>query len=790
MTPTHALDSLEPPKPEHPQPEQASQATPREHAPWQSSACILCECNCGIEVELGGEQGRHLVRVRGDDAHPTSQGYACEKASRVDFYQNNPKRLTKPLRRRADGSFEEIDWDTAIREVAQKMATMAQAYGGTSLFYYGGGGQGNHLPSAYSRPMRTVLGIRHQSSALAQEKTGAMHIAGNMIGGIARADFEHCEVALLLGKNPWHSHGIPRARVLLREIARDPARTLIVIDPRRSETADIANVHLAVRPGTDAYLLAAMVATIVQEGLVATDWLAEHADGYDEVLPVFASLPVAQLVAKTGLDETVVRSTARQIAAARSVASFEDLGVQMNRHSTLVSYLHMLLLLLTGHFGKPGTLYRPTAMAPLFGGAASTAALKRTPVSGAPIIAGLMPCNSLPDEILTDHPQRFRGAWVESANPLHSLADGPKMREAFAALELLVVVDVAMTETAQLAHYVLPVATQFEKAEATFFNFEFPRNVFHLRRALMSPPEGLFSEAELHARLLEQLGALPDEPVQALRAAWQQGRMVFAKTFGTMLSEHPKLAAVLPVLLYRAIGDQLPQGYAEGAAVWGLCQLAVKHQLESIQRAGIGVGQGVATKHPAIVADALFDAILAAKSGLVFSVDDWDESFKRVQTPNGRLQLAMPEFFDPIGALADEPTPGPSAEFPFVLSAGERRSYTANTIIRDGDWRRKDASGALRISPSDAATLGVASGDALRLSTARGAAVVTIEVSDRMQPGHVSLPNGHGTDSRGTQGQCTDGLPPNELTSLAAQDPFAGTPWHKFVPARLERVSA
>jgi anaerobic selenocysteine-containing dehydrogenase len=113
---------------------------------WKPNACILCECNCGIEVQLGGPDGRKLVRVRGDDAHPASKGYACEKASRVDFYQNGPHRLTKPLRRRADGSFEEIDWDTAIREVAAKLATLRDSHGGSSILYYGGGGQGNHLP--------------------------------------------------------------------------------------------------------------------------------------------------------------------------------------------------------------------------------------------------------------------------------------------------------------------------------------------------------------------------------------------------------------------------------------------------------------------------------------------------------------------------------------------------------------------------------------------------------------------------------------------------------------------
>ena len=281
------------------------------------------------------------MRVRGDDAHPISQGYACEKPSRLDYYQNGPHRLTKPLRRRADGSFEEIDWDTAIREVAARFAAVRDAHGGESIFYYGGGGQGNHLPGAYGRATRAVLGSSTSSSALAQEKTGEFWVAGKMVGGYTRSDFEHCEVALFLGKNPWFSHSIPRARVTLREIANDPERTLIVVDPRRTETAEIADIHLQVKPGGDAFLLAAMVGVIVQEDLVARDWIAEHADGLDARAAALRRRSTSPgYAAKCGVPEELVRSAARRIAAASSVALFEDLGVQMNRHSTLVSYLH------------------------------------------------------------------------------------------------------------------------------------------------------------------------------------------------------------------------------------------------------------------------------------------------------------------------------------------------------------------------------------------------------------------------------------------------------------------
>lgn len=745
---------------------------------WKSTACILCECNCGIEVQLGGEDGRRLVKVRGDDAHPASRGYACEKPSRLDFYQNGPHRLTRPLRRRADGTFEEIDWDTAIREVAARFAAIRDEHGGESIFYYGGGGQGNHLPTVYGQTTRSLLGSVHSANALSQEKTGEFWVATKMVGGYSRGNFEHCEVALFLGKNPWFSHGIPRARLTLREIANDPARTLIVIDPRRSETAEIADIHLQVKPGGDAFLLAAMIAVIVQEGLVKREWLAEHADGLEQVLPHFTSLDVAAHAAKSGVSEQVVRRAARRIAAAESVATFEDLGVQMNVHSTLVSYLHKLLVLLTGNFGKKGAEYRPSTLVPqAFNGEEHGT----TPVTGAKLIGGLTPCNLVPEEILTDHPRRFRAMLVESGNPAHSIADGARMREALAALELVVVIDVAFTETARLADYVLPVASQFEKAEAVFFNFEFPDNYFFLRKALMPPLPGLFSEAELHARLAEALDGLPKDAVEKLRAAWIESRVAFRAKFFELTGADARHVAIAPVLVYRAIGDLLPEGLAEGAGVWAICQLAAPKIAPSLARAGF-------TGSPPEAADALFDAMLASRSAITFSVDEWEESFARVTTPNRRIQLAIPELFDELDGLAGEPE-RVNSEFPLILSAGERRSFTANTIIRNPEWRKKDRAGALRMHPDDAKRAGVEDGGRVRLSTRRGSAEVSVEVSDRMQPGHVSLPNGLGLDFPDANGErVATGVSPNELTRSEDRDWVAGTPWHKHTPARVEAV--
>ena len=231
---------------------------------WQSTACILCECNCGIVVQL---EGRTLAKIRGDKEHPASQGYTCNKALRLDHYQNNRSRLTSPMRRRPDGSYEEIDWDTAITEIAEGFKHIRDTYGGDKVFYYGGGGQGNHLGGGYAGAFLKAIGARYRSNALAQEKTGEAWVDAHLYGGHTRGEFEHAEVSVFVGKNPWMSQSFPRARTVLNEIAKDPARAMIVIDPVITDTAKMADIHLRVRPGTDAWCLAAMAAVLVQENL-------------------------------------------------------------------------------------------------------------------------------------------------------------------------------------------------------------------------------------------------------------------------------------------------------------------------------------------------------------------------------------------------------------------------------------------------------------------------------------------------------------------------------------------
>jgi len=467
--------------------------------------------------------------------------------------------------------------------------------------------------------------------------------------------------------------------------------------------------------------------------------------------------------------------------------------VQMNVHSTLNSYLQRLVWLLTGHYGREGT---NNAFVPFLSlaklskgeGASKDArpakpADKRSPVVGAKIIIGLIPCNVIPEEILTDHPKRYRAMWIEASNPVHSLADSQRMREAIRALELSVVVDVAMTETAREADYVLPASSQFEKADATFFNLEFPRNGFHLRQPLFEPLPGMLTEAEIHARMIEALGELSERDYAPLRRAARLGRLPFALAFAWASARNPRVARYASVVLYRTLGPTLPKGLESAASLWGVAQLYVRGNPRAAARAGFGGS-------PVLAGNRLFDAILSSPSGLIFAVSDYPESWEAVRLPDHRINLYLGELMPELERLDREPLPR-DAEYPFILSAGERRGETSNTLVRDTAWHRKGLYGALRLSPADAHALGCGTGDVLKLSTRRGSTQVVAEVTPIMQPGHVSLPNGQGLEYHSSDGKVVRaGVAPNELTDVTMRDFLAGTPWHKHVPARVEKCGS
>lgn len=758
---------------------------------WHKSACNLCYINCGVELGVSagigvGGAAKRIVKVRGDADNPRSQGYLCNKAQAIPSYVHHCDRLTTPLRRRADGSHEPIDWDTAVREIAERLGAVVAAHGGKSIAAFGGGGQGNHAGGSYAFGFLRALGSRTIFNALSQEKTGDFWLNGHLFGSQmchTAEDIHHCDLLLVLGANPRLAHGFTNARDQLNGLRKNPQRKLVVVDPRRTETAEMADLHIALRPGTDAFLLGSLLAELMRRNAFDEAFLAAHAVGVDEVKAALATVPVAEWLAAADVGAAAFAQLVQMVIDAKAMVVRVELGIQQGLNSTLNSYLEKLLYLMTGHFSRPGTHGLHSWLAPLWGNTPGA----RHFATQAEVICGLLSPNVFPDAVLSDHPDRLRALWVDSANPVNTAADTARVLQAMAALDLMVLVDVAYTETAAQADYVLPASSTFEKCEFTLFNFELPTNYFHVRAPVLPPLPGTLAEPQIYGRLARAMGLIPDGAVlDALRAsAGDPAR--FAAAFAEATTADKNVGKLAGQVLFETLGPTLPDDTAAAAPLWQACHRLARLRPQAVREALLAGAGSVASdalpKDGPALGERLFRTVVGARSGAAFSVhtSSWDF----IEHADRKVHLAVPQMLDWLCAL-DPQSALPDPAWPFVLSAGQRRLNNANQILRDPGTRASDPDGALYIHPDDLAALGVADRGAVVVETARARMVVRTKATDSMRRGHVALPHGYGQRHPSADGtRQVVGPPINWLTDGAARDPVADTPHHKHVPVRL-----
>lgn len=741
---------------------------------WHQTGCVLCAQNCGLRVLV---EDNRIVKSRPDPANPRSQGYTCRKGLNVAHHQHHAQRLTQPLKRNAKGGFDPIPWDQAISEITQKLRAILDQHGPRSLAYMGGAGQGCHLEAAFGVRLLRGLGSRYHYNALAQELTGHFWAGGRFLGRQylgAIPDEERTELLLAWGWNGWMSHQMPQARRVLERISRDPERMLVVIDPRRSETAQKADLHLALRPGSDALLLKAMIALILREGWHDQAFIAENTSGFAAVRDWFADFDIVAALEVCGLDWEPVTRLCRLLTT-RNWSMHPDLGVYMNRHSTATSYLYYLLMAICGSLGRPGGNVIPGSIMPL-GAHSDEREPKtwRTLATDFPPIMGVYPPNAMPEEILSDHPQRLRAVLCSQSNPLRSYADTSAYEKAFGALDLLVTIDLALTETAARSHYVLPARSGYESWDTTFFTWTWPGIFGQLRRPVVEPMGEPLETSQIYTRLAQALGLIPEIP-DALRQAAKGHRLGFGLALMNFLQANPAAQAMSPFVLAQTLGQEL--GSANLAALWGLFMTAPKDFRQNAARAGFAPGPAQG--------EALFQALLDHPEGLWLGQCDLDNNLAGLRTADGKINLHAPE----MEAWLAEVTPPSEARalagdpaFPLILNAGRHFDNNANSLMRDPAWNQGRRACTVALNPEDATRLGLADGQTVRVTTSAGAEQGELEADPAVRPGTVLIPHGFGLVYEGQ----VYGINVNRLTSAHNRDRLAGTPLHRYVPCRVE----
>jgi anaerobic selenocysteine-containing dehydrogenase len=739
---------------------------------WQKTSCVLCFNNCGLEVIT---EGSKIVKVRGEKENPRSQGYLCRKGASIPYFQNNPERLRVPLKRVGD-RFERISWDQALDEIADKLRKIVQTHGPRSLAYMGGGGQGCHFEAAFGVRFLNGLGSRNHYSPLAQELTGFFWVSGKAYGRQNMhlfPDINGSDFLVFWGANPMVSHDIPNAPATLRNKKKEPGFLMAVIDPRVSETAKLADIHLRLRPGTDALLFKAMIKILLTEELVAKDYLAARVNGFEAIRSWFDDVEVEENCRVCGLDPNAVREFTR-LFATRKTAMRSDLGILMGRHSTLNSYLELILLALTGRIGtKSGNVFLGHLMPMGSHTPEEDPKTWRTVVTNIPLIMGVFPPNVLPEEVDNNHPQRIRGLIVSGSNPLRSYADTKAYEKAFAKLELLVTIEVAMSETAVLSHYVLPAKSGYEKWDGTFFQWGYPDYYFDMRRPVVQPDGEQVEEATIFVELAQKLGLIPDYPSKLRGLA--KDRLSFGLALMEYIRANPKAELWLPYILAKTLGEEL--GSKNLSTLWGLlARFPMMHQ-EDVARAGYKVSP--------LTGEEIFRKILNTPGGVKIGVVDSENNLSALKTPDRKIHIYFPEMESWLREVTSETeeTNLVNKDYPMVLIAGNHMEMVANTIMRDPAWNEGRRPCTLRIHPKDAKELGIDDGDCALIETEAGSVRIEAEVTENSFQGQVVIPHGFGL----VHGGEVYGVNVNQLAPAKHRDRLAATPLHRFIPCRVTK---
>jgi len=742
---------------------------------WKKTGCVLCAQNCGIEVEV---ENNRIVKVKGDRDNPRSKGYVCRKGMKIAHHQHHEDRLKYPLKR-TDKGFERISWDQAIDEIAAKLKDIVGKNGPRSYAYMGGGGQGCHFEAASGVTLMKAIGSRYHYNALGQELTGLFWAYGRATGKqykFAIPDEHNCDMLIGIGWNGMVSHQMPRAPLFLREFAKDPDKLLVIIDPRKSETAEIADIHLAIKPGTDALLTKAMIAIVINEGWTDEKYIRDHVSGYNEIKDWFAGFDAKAAVEFCGLDYEQVKEVCRQMRL-RKACCHPDLGVYMNRHSTLTLYLGIVLLAITGNLCVPGGNVIPGMIMPIVGHSDERDEKTwRTVETGYPALAAVFPPNVMPEEIMSGRPDRLRAVMCTQCNPLRSFADTAAYEKAFSQLELLVVCEVAMTETAKLAHYVLPARTGYESWDATFFTWTWPEIYFQMRRPVVEPEGECLELGEIHLRIAEKMGFIPEIP-EALYAAAKENRLKFGLELMNFARANPAALKAMPFIVAKTLGKEMGSGNL--ANLWAMLMVAPGSFKKCAVRAGFAKGP--------LMGEEIFKAIMDHPEGLWIGKSDPEDNFSDLSTEDKRINVHAPEMKDWLSEIDTERERRElehDAQFPFILSSGRHMAYNANTIMRDPAWNEGKRACTCIMNPADAEQLGLKDGDMVRVSTEAGSVEIELEVTDRTCKRYVMIPHGFGLEHRGK----VYGANANRLSNSSHRDRFAGTPFHRYIPCRVEKV--
>ena len=714
--------------------------------------CPFCEATCGLEVAI--EDDGTIGRIRGDRDDVFSKGFICPKGSTLKHLHEDPDRLRQPLVRR-DGELQPATWDEAFAEIERRLMPIIERHGRDAVaVYLGNPGVHNLSGLLYNPVLLRALGTTNVYTASTVDQRPKEITSGLMFGTMLShpvPDLDRTDYLIVLGANPFESNGslatAPDWPGRLRRI-RERGGRFVVIDPKRTKTAEEASEHIAIRPGTDAFLLMAMVQVLFAENLVDLGPAADYIVGVDEVRHAATEFPPEAAAAVTGIDTATVRRLARELAAAPRAAVYGRIGTCTQEYGTLASWLVDVLNTLTGNLDREGGVLwaKPaaggfnTVGTPRFGKGVKLGR-RRSRVRGLPESYGEFPVSALAEEIETPGEGKVRALVTVAGNPALSTPNSTRLSAALASLELLVCVDLYVNETGRHADVILPPPSPMERGHYDLGFYQFAmHNVANYSPPILPLDDGALEE-------------------------WQ-------------------------ILCKLAL---IAQGMGAGADPSVLDDMVIR---DRAQRAGRDPDQVVAELAPRSGPERLLDFQLRT-GPYELTLDELLDHPHGVDL--GPLTPRLPEVLRTASGMVELAPEPILADVPRLRAGLDRRADGGFVLIGRRHLRSNNSwmhnlgvlvkgkpRCTLQVNPADAERLGL--GAEAKVSSRTGALVAPVEVTDAVMPGVVSLPHGWGHDLPGVRmevARANAGVNSNILADEDLFDPLSGNAVLNGIPVEV-----
>ena len=656
-------------------------------------ACHLCEAICGLEITTQGEQ---VLSIKGDKKDPLSHGYICPKATAIADIHTDPDRLRKPVKR-VNNAWQEIEWEEAIQLTGEKLVETQMRYGDDSVaFYAGNPGVHNYGIMTHGPLLRKAVKTRNHFSATSLDQLPHQLVSHAMYGHqfyVPIPDVDQSQLMLILGGNPLASNGslmtMPDAPKRFKRM-RERGGKLIVIDPRRSETAEIADQHHFVRPGTDAFVLMAIIHTLFQENWINLNKAKSHLDGLDKIETAVAEFSLELAEQQSGISSTQIKLLAKQLSHTDKALVYGRMGVSVQEFGALCQWAIQVINILIGAFdSEGGTLLSspPFAYVNKGQGGAGHFDLFRSRVRNLPEFGGELPSVTLAEEILTPGDGQIKAMITIAGNPVISNTNATDLDKAFASLDFYVAFDFYINATTRHADVILPPTSPLEHDhyDIAFLRLAV-RDTARYNPAVFEPQDGHLHDWQAFNALAEKISELKGIEVRPLPAP-----------------------------------DQL---------------------------VALGIKQDSKVTNPETGKPITMDEIKAAKHGIDLGPLK-SGAIARLATDNGRIKMAPDFIINDLNRLRAKPI---DKNRDSLLLIGRRHIRSNNSWMHNYHRLVKGKPRwQLHMHPDDLARLDIQDESQVTIKSRVGEITTQVLASDQMMPGVVSLPHGWGHNMKGVK---------------------------------------